>query len=295
MKLTLKQFLLEGGKATAHLGTSRASQEDIKSVLKFLAPTLEMTYDDLANRILGSGRLTLMGKQKDSGDLDLALAIESQDEIVKKITELVKSEPRKIGLSTFSFAVPATGSKKIQVDLMFVPSIDWAQFSHYASENSKHKSGVRNELLHSALKYSAVPGKDLIIRDKDGNLIVRVSRSYDLINGVKRVFKIAKKRKDGKGRVKGLEHVSPEEVEKTLKELGRNDEFAKDVDVILDAKRFAEMLFGRNTTEADLQSVETLIKLISARKDKNEIFKDAVSGIKARGFDIPDELKQFES
>lgn len=293
MKLTLKQFLLEGGKATAHLGTSRASQEDIKSVLKFLAPTLEMTYDDLANRILGSGRLTLMGKQKDSGDLDLALAIDMQDEVVKKITELVKSEPRKIGSSTFSFAVPATGSKKIQVDLMFVPSIDWAHFSHYASENSKYKSGVRNELLHSTLKFSAIPGKDLIIRDKDGNLIVRVSRSYDLINGVKRVFKIAKKRKDGKGRVKGLEHVSPEEVEKTLKELGRNDEFAKDADVILDAKRFAEMLFGRNTQIADLGSTESLIKLISARKDKNEIFKDAVAGIKDRGFAVPDELVNF--
>ena len=84
MKLTLKQFLLEGGKATAHLGTSRASQEDIKSVLKFLAPTLEMSYDDLSNRILGSGRLTLMGKQKDSGDLDLALAIDMQGIVTGK-------------------------------------------------------------------------------------------------------------------------------------------------------------------------------------------------------------------
>lgn len=293
MKLTLKQFLIEGGKATAHLGTSRASQSDIQEALKVLAPIMDMTPDKLKDHILGSGRLTLMGKQKDSGDLDIAVISKDPESLVSDISKVVKSEPRKIGSSTYSFAVPVLGSKKIQVDIMFVPSLDWAAFSHHASEESKHKSGVRNELLHAALKHSAEPGKDLIVRDKDGNLIVRVSRSYDLINGVKRVFKIAKKRKDGKGRVKGLEHVSPEQVESTLKELGMNDQFSKETDVILDPKRFAEMLFGRNTQIADLGSTESLIKLISARKDKNEIFKDAVAGIKDRGFAVPDELVNF--
>ena len=294
MKLTLKQFLIEGGKATAHLGTSRASQSDIQEALKVLAPIMDTTPDKLKDHILGSGRLTLMGKQKDSGDLDIAVISKDPESLVSDISKMVKSEPRKIGSSTYSFAVPVLGSKKIQVDIMFVPSLDWAAFSHYASEDSKHKSGVRNELLHAALKHSAEPGKDLIVRDKDGNLIVRVSRSYDLINGVKRVFKIAKKRKDGKGRVKGLEHVSPEEVQATLKELGMSDQFSKDTDAILDPKRFAEMLFGRNTQIEDLRSTENLIKLISARKDKNEIFKDAVSGIKDRGFVVPDELVNFD-
>ena len=31
------------------------------------------------------------------------------------------------------------------------------------------------------------------------------------------------------------------------------------------------------------------------RKDKNEIFKDAVRGIKDRGFQVPEELKAFDA
>jgi len=294
MKLTLKQFLFEGGKATEQHGTVRATKEDMLVAIKSISEVTGKSEDLIQASILGSGRLTLLGKQADSGDMDVALLDVNKEEIVKKLEDKTGIKARAIGGSTFSFAVPTKNNRKIQVDLMFVPSLDWAVFSHYAAEDSKHKSGVRNELLHAALKHTMTPGEDVRVKDENGHDIVRATWSYDLINGLKRIFKISKKRKDGKGRVKGTEHVTPEEVEKTLKELNRNDKFKKEQEVILEPKVFAELLFGRGTTEADLGSTENLINLINKRQDKDKILKDAVAGIKARNFKVPDELRSYE-
>lgn len=292
--ITFKQFLIEGGKATEKLGTERASKNDIKKALQFVSTNTGISYDQLVSNLLGSTRLTLHGHQETSGDIDIALLDKNRNEIISKLSAASGNEPRIIGGNTYSFAIPAV-DKKVQVDLMFVPDLSWAKFAHHASEHSAHKSGVRNELLHSVLKFSMQPGKDIRIKDENGLDIVRASRSYNLINGVTRIFKIAPKRKDGNGRVKSLIKVTPAEVQQTLKELGRTDKFDSEADLIRDPDKFAELLFGPGVSGSKLMSAEQIINLIKSKRksDADAIFKDAVRGIRERNFTVPDELKQY--
>ena len=296
--ITFKQFLLEGGKATEKLGTVRATQADMKSALKFVSKQTGVPVETLADRLLGSTRLTYRGMQKDSGDVDIAISEKEVDResIVDKMEFATGNKPHVTGGSTYSFAVPVKGDRKVQVDLMFVPDVEWAKFSHHASEHSAHKSGVRNELLHSALKFSMEPGKDLRVKDLAGNDVVRASRAYKLDQGVERIFKVAPVRKDGKGRVKSPAHASPDEVQKALDELGHKGKFSPDADTIRDPDQFAKLLFGPKVKAKDLLSTEQLINLIKKYKGDHadEIFRDAVKGIKRLKFEVPDELKQFE-
>jgi hypothetical protein len=288
--------ICEGGKATEKLGTTRASAEDIKVALDFVSRITGIDSKILSSQVLGSSRLTALNKQKDSGDVDLALDpnLIDMDDIVKKMTTEVGSKPYIIGGNTFSFAVPVNNNRKVQVDLMFMPDIEWAKFSHYSSEHSKHKSGVRNELLHSALKFTSTPGEDLRVKDEQGRDIVRASRSYKLDTGVERIFKITPERKDGNGRVKGSIKASPKDVQKTLDAIGNTEKFNSNADIITSPDKFAEMLFGKKIKGKHLMSAEQLITLINRRSDADDIFKDAVHGIKARGFEVPKELQKYE-
>jgi hypothetical protein len=293
------QPLLEGGKATAKLGAVRATKTDIDAALAFVSRHLDIGVETLRTRLLGSTRLTMLGAQQDSGDIDLAIHDGESDQAlaVKRMTKACGNPPYEIGGSTFSFAVPTGKSRKVQVDLMFVPDIKWALFSHHADERSKHKSGVRNELLHSALKFSMVPGEDVRLKNGDGNDIARASRSYKLDQGVQRLFKVAKMRKDGKGRVKGVQLATADEVRTALDQEGSREKFSPEQDTIRDPYRFAEMLFGSGGNGKDLMTVEQLIELIKKHKRKlaDEVLKDAVRGIKRLKFPVPDELKQYET
>ena len=296
--ITFKQFLLEGGKATEKFGTTRATQADMKAALKFVAKHTGIPLTTLEERLLGSARLTYNGMQKDSGDVDIAVSEKEVDrkKVVDSLTFATGNKPHVTGGNTYSFAVPTVKDRKVQVDLMFVADVAWALFSYHASEHSKHKSGVRNELLHSALKFSMEPDKDLRIKDLAGNDIVRASRAYKLDQGVERIFKIAPNRKDGKGRVKGVAKVSPDEVQKTLDELGHKGKFSKDADIIRDPDAFAKLLFGPKVKAKDLMSTEQLIKVIRKYKadQADEILKDAVRGIKRLNFTVPEELKSYQ-
>jgi hypothetical protein len=295
--ITFKQFLAEGGKATEKYGTVRAKKSDIKSALRFVSKQTGVPLDTLTDRVLGSTRLTLGGHQADSGDIDIALSTKEldQDSVVEKMTFATGNKPHVTGGSTYSFAVPTGEDRKVQVDLMFVPDTEWAKFSHHASEHSAHKSGVRNELLHSALKFSMEDGKDVRVKDVDGNDVARASRAYKLDQGVERIFKAAPDRKDGKGRVKTSVKVSPAEVRKALDAIGDDSKFAETPDTITDPDQFAKLLFGPRAERKDLMSTERLITMIKKykAKDADAIFKDAVKGITRLKFQVPDELKQF--
>lgn len=295
--LTFKQFLMEGGKATEKYGTVRADSSDIRSVISKVAEISGIDASVLKDRLLGSGRLTYNGKQQDSGDIDLAIQADEvdTDELVKKLEKFTGHPGRPIGGNTFSFAFPV-GEKKVQLDIMVVPDIKWAKFSHHASEFSKHKSGVRNELIHSTLKFTLVPGQDVRVRDDLGNDIARASRSYKLIDGVERIFKIAPKRKDGKGRTLTPQKASPDEVAAVLKDIGHDGKFSKERDLVRDPDKFAQMLFGDGVKASQMMSTEQMIELIKKHRkaDADKIFKDAVKGMKRLKFPIPSELKSYE-
>jgi hypothetical protein len=295
--ITFKQFLTEGGAATEKFGTVRATKADIDAALEFVSQTIGVSVETLRDRLLGSTRLTHAGKQADSGDIDLAIKEGEVDreKTIASMTAATKNKPHVTGGSVYSFAVPTKNDRKVQVDLMFVPDVKWAKFSHFSAENSKHKSAVRNELIHSALKFSMQPDQDVRMKDENGNDIARASRAYKLDTGVERLFKIAPKRKDGKGRVKGSVKATPDEVRAALDQEGNTSKFNPSADVITDPDKFAALLFGPGVKANDMGSTEQMIALIKKYKAKkaDAIFKDAVRGIKRLKFPVPTELAEY--
>ena len=293
---TFKQFLFEGGAATASFNTERATKADIEKALAFVSKHTGIPVEELMPNLLGSTSHTLSGKKKDSGDIDIAMeeGKYDRDDLVarmKKATGMDKVH--QTGSGTFSFAVPGAGKKKVQVDLMFVPSEKWARFGFHSDPSSAYKGLVRNNyLLDNVMKHTFEQGKDITVKDEDGNEIVRVRRTFGRGEGVYRTFKVAPMRKTGKGRI-ALRKGTPEEVEALLKSIGHTGKFSKDIDAILDPDMAAAFLFGKGTKASDLMSAEQVIKAIFKRKDHPAIFKDVVADLQKADLPVPDELKKF--
>ncbi len=290
-----KKFLKEGGAATQELGTQRATKSDVEFLIPVISELTGISTEDVKNQFVGSTSLLLMDKVEDTGDIDFIVTAESQadkDALISKFTERF-GPGKKIGQSIFSFAAP-TQDKKVQFDLMFVQSINWAKFAYYADPDSKYKSGVRNELIHAILKNNLKSGEDIIINDEEGNLIARASKSFMLNSGVKRIFKKAMQKEDGSGYTKALAHATPDEIQQLLDEYGITKQFSPHADETAKPEVFVTELFGDGTSVEDLSSAEKIIQLV---KDKmpnkaNKIFSDAARGMEKRKFDIPEEMKK---
>jgi hypothetical protein len=296
MKPTFKQFLAEGGAATADHNTGRATKADIEAALAFVSKHTGIKQSELIPNLLGSTGHTLAGRKKDSGDIDIAFEEGKYDrdllvDRMKKVTGMDKVH--QTGSGTYSFAVPGAGDNKVQVDFMFVPSEKWARFGFHSALDSAYKGLVRNNyLLDNVMKHTFEPGKDITVKDAEGNEIVRVRRTFGRGEGVYRTFKVAPMRKDGKGRVQ-LRKGTPDEVEAQLKSIGHSGKFSKDVDAILDPDMAASFLFGKGTKAADLMSAEQVIKAIFKRKDHAAIFKDVVADLKQAELPVPAEIAKF--
>lgn len=293
--MTFKQFLLEGGAATSDFGTVRATKDDIEKALDFVSTHTGIARQKLVTNLLGSTAHTLAGKRKDSGDIDIALEDGMFDRaaIVEKLRQATKMEKAQQSGNTFSFAVPTSGGRKVQVDLMFVASEKWARFGYHAAHGSAHKGVVRNMLLANLMKRIFEKGKDLAVYDDRHDVeAVRVRRVFKMDGGLERTFRVAPMRKDGKGRV-APRKGTPEEVDAILKQLGRKETFSRDPDAILDPDKGAEFMFGPGVKAKDILSTEQVIELIFRRPDHAEIFKDAIEDIEKTGQPIPAEIKQF--
>lgn len=284
------------GKSTAHMGTTRASARDISSALKFVAKHAGLNLDQLKTNLLGSTNKTMAGKQKDSGDIDIAVEEGSvdRDTVIQKMLDATGTdEIHRAGAGVFSFAVPVPGNRKVQVDLMFVPSEKWARWSFHSAPDSKYKGAVRSLLFVNMMKQIFEPGKDLEIKE-DGETVLRVRRSFKADVGLERLFKLAKMRKDGKGRTKSLAKVSPDEIQAELDRLGRDDKFSKDPDPITDPDQAAAIMFGKGTKASDIMSVEQIVNLIKKRADAQLIFKNTMDDLKDQNLEVPPELEQHK-
>jgi len=294
--ISFKQYLMEGGKATAVHGTSRANKQDIEAALKFVSKTIGIPIDVLVPNLLGSTGHTLTGKKKDSGDLDIAFeeGKYNREELIARMKRATGiDDVMQIGTGTFSFAVPASDGKKVQVDFMFVPSEKWARWGFHSDPDSAYKGLVRNNyLLDNVMKHTFEPGKDISVKDESGVEVVRVRRVFGRGEGLYRSFKVAPLRKDGKGRV-GARKGTAVEVDAELKKLGHSGKFSADVDAILDPDVAAAWMFGKGTKASDLMSAEAVIKAIFKRRDHALIFKDVVADLKKAELAIPPEIAKF--
>lgn len=294
--ITFKQFLIEGGAATSDFKTERATKDDIVKALDFVSQHTGIARQKLEANLLGSTSHTLAGKKKDSGDIDIALedGMFDRKDIVEKLRVAAKMDKvHQTGGSVFSFAVPTSGGKKVQVDLMFVPSEKWARFGFHSAAYSAHKGAVRNLIIVNLMKRIFEKGKDITVYDDKHDVeAVRVRRVFKMDGGLERTFRVAPLRKDGKGRVAPRKGTAAE-AEVILKQLGHSAQFSKDPDPILDPDKAAEFMFGKGVKATDILSAEQVIKLIFKRPDHPEIFKDAIEDIEAIDQPIPDEIKQF--
>ena len=286
------------GKSTAHMGTTRASANDIKSALKFVAKHAGLDLDEIKTSLIGSTEKTLSGKQKDSGDIDIAVeegSIDREAVIQKMLDATGTDEIHRAGDGVYSFAVPVPGDRKVQVDLMFVASKNWAKFSFHSAPDSEYKAAVRSLLFVNMMKQIFEEGKDLELKDEDdGETFIRVRRSFKADVGLERLFKVRKMRKDGNGRVKGLAKTDAAGVQAELDRLGRKDKFDPSPDPITDPDKAAALMFGKGVSAKDVMSVEQIVALIKKRKDAATVFKNTMDDLREAGHEVPPELEQYK-
>lgn len=290
--MSFKQFLAEGGAATSTEHTVRATKQDIEAALKFVSKAIGIPEDQLASSLLGSTPHTLKGLKKDSGDLDVALEDGKHDrkKIVAALEKATGFTPKVVGGNTYSFAVPTHSGRKVQVDLMFSPSEQWAKWMYHSAIDSKHKGKVRNQLLIAVAINQMEKGKDLIVKDAEGNLLVKVRRSLKNDEGLVRIHKYAPLRKDGKGRTKTLVDATEKDILAVLDEVGdHTSTFTMEKDQNLNPDSVAAVLFGKGTKAADLMSTEQVVKKVLALKNAKDVVKTAAKALEPD--ELPAELK----
>lgn len=292
MRTTFKQFLFEGGAATSKFNVERATKDDIEKALEIVARTLNLP--DVKERILGSVHLTLAGKKQDSGDIDIVISNDEIDpaEADAKMLKLTNNEGGlNKGTKIGSYAVDI-GEKKVQVDLMFVNNKDWAKFIFHSQhgDGSNYPGAVRNILLMAVTRNTHERGKDFLIK-KDDAVIARASRALKLDTGLERLFKLAKKDKEGNHNPKNMEKVDPATLKDAVHRLaGFEVKFSPDADIMNDPDTVAKWLFGPNTTAADIMTAEQVCALIKKHRHASLIIHDAKEALKGADLPIPNEL-----
>lgn len=293
----LSEARKSSGKSTKDLGTTRATADDIRSALAFVSKHAGIPLDDLQANLLGSTPHTLAGQKADSGDIDIAVDASKylEDTIVQRMLKATGTdEVHRAGKGVFSFAVPVEGGNKVQVDLMLVPSTEWARWAFHSSPNSKYKGAVRSLLFVNLMKQVWEEGKDLEVDGEDGEPVIRVRRSFKADEGLERLFKVRKVRRDGKGRTKTLAKATPQEVQAELDRMGRDDKFDPRPDPIRDPNRAAALMFGPGVKAKDVMSVEQIIDRVKRRKDAATVFKNTMDDLREQGLDVPPELEQYK-
>jgi hypothetical protein len=292
--LTFKQFLIEGGAATADVNTVRANKQDIEIALQTVSAATGVSVRELTDNLLGSTPHTLAGLKKDSGDLDIAFEEGKYDrqEVVDAMTKATGYKPKVIGGNTYSYAVDTYDGRKVQVDLMFVPSEKWARWIYHSDPKSQHKGKIRNALLRSVAAHSHTPGKDLVVRDKDGNIVIKVRLSLQNDKGLIRLHKIAPKKKSGVGRTKTLVTATEKDILQALKELGHTGKFTMDKDQKIDPDAVAVELFGPGTKAKDIMSTEQVVEKVLKMPNAAEIVQSAV-GNEMTPEEVPIKLRRF--
>ena len=304
---SFKRFLSEGGQATKQFGTQRVFKKDIDAVLTKLSSVLEVSEKELISNFLGGTNSTFKGFKDSSKDIDIAESDSLIKEYHQKMMKLCSNEGSiNLGTKVGSYAVDVGDDKKVQVDLMYVPSIEWAKFSFHSSEGDKSKyAGVVRNLLMMTYVSKMLPKikSDKFDIYSDGeNLkvfqgaaeIIRAARSLKLDVGLERLFKVAKKSKsDSSVRVKSLSKVTPDDVTQALKEEGLSLPFSKSEDIINDPSEVCKLIFN----DSDFSKFMTTEDVMEWLKSNTEptlfesILSEVKDNLKIESSRIPPELQ----
>jgi hypothetical protein len=196
--------LLEGGNALP--GVGRVERKFIPHVIEYVSHLSGIPKADL--HPLGS-----TGKNSDSGDIDVGIDSGKYmpDQIHARLSTRLGPDKHYYnnGTKIHSYAVPIV--KKVgqefvevggtvQVDFIFTPRLDWAKFAYHSEgtsgEQTSYKGAVRTILLKAVAASYEEKGIDMSVYDpQSGELIIRVGRTFDLSNGLRRIFQVRTERK----------------------------------------------------------------------------------------------------
>ena len=293
--LTFKSYLLlEGGKATAKYNVERANKQDIEKAIDLVSTALGLEKSTIKANLLGSTETTLIGKKKDSGDVDIAMSTDDIDPIEadKRMMKLCNNEGyMNKGTRIGSYAVNV-GNKKVQVDLMFVNDKSWAKFIYHSAQGngSNYPGAVRNIMLMTAVRYKQEPGKDLLIKDGE-QVVLRATRALKLDVGLERLFKMANKSTKSGQWSKTMNKVQPEYLQQVANNLvGKPVKFSHQPDIISSPDKVAEFIFGKGVKAKDLMTAEQVAKRIHKLPNAEEVIKAAKDSLVEANLPIPKEL-----
>ena len=264
--------LFEGVQAIK--GSSKITQKEVLEVAPELLSQICHALDLPKSKVklIGSA-----GKKPDpedlSGDLDVAVEC-SREQAEKVISELGKgnSKPMK-GIGVYSFAYEV-GNKFVQVDLMPVNNIKYAEWSYQANiEDLKLglKGAHRNELMFATAKYMP---QEILDKEQNGDIIATKRYFYDLAKGLMQGIKT---RKTKKGKV------------------GKNFSTIDKSVVTDNPNEVAAKMFGKGVTA---EQVSTFAGVLAAIRSADfpqhdqvaKILDLAKQGIKGKGLKIPSDL-----
>lgn len=282
--------LVEGGNALANASITRIDK-------KYVASTIE-----LISRISGVPKRDLhplgtTGKNTVSGDIDIGIDMGKYppDRVHQRMATRLGGEDYHYnhGTKVYSYAIPIVkrvGEEmvevggKVQVDLMFTPSVDWARFSHHSESMSNaqtsYKGAVRTILLKAVASMYTEQGVDKMLFDPHtGELIIRVGRTFDLTHGLRRIFQYRPERRKGTGTTPYLKTLRTvhtiEELHDALESLKqRHPGHFKDVEldvkdheiIISDPLKVLKMIFPGSAVSPDqVRTAEQILDLISQR------------------------------
>ncbi len=297
--------IFEGGNAIKSSQRIKESEFEatMDSIKNVLFPILGIDPSAYGKEYIVIGSI---GKKKDpeetSGDLDIGYDSNwfsrkegiTQKECSKRITEMLNEDlseaighPVEIrnmpGLNIVSIGWPIEGNEEkgiVQVDLIPVSSMEWAEFIYYSPNykigESKYKSAHRNWLLSAILSAK----KEILDRDENGEIMDYDSPVLILSDG------LFWHKKSYRGKLKPR-LKNPQKIQGSERFITR------------DPKEFVDFVLGDGHSPEDIKTFEDLFKIINSPsfplKDKlPEIKEKYIEYLTKVGLPIPSEINQID-
>ena len=257
--------------------THRILIEDVIPTLTEFSHITDIPMSDI--HLLGSAN-----KSDTSGDIDIALdrKIYNLDDTHWMIQRLPCITPEHssinagLGVCSYSFPIRSESAfsqyKNVQLDIMFTPDVNWAQFSYFSAvHNTEYKGAVRVILLIAVAAAIDIDGIDYFQYDDDGNLLARGGRVFDMNVGLRRIFQHRPMRKDGKGYTKTLKSIQSDDFIDLFPKASIN----RNQMIISDPTEALTIMFESVVTPSEVETAEQVLKLIQTKfstEKQNKIF-----------------------
>ena len=285
-----------GGRAFKNLNLTRVTREEIPLVVESIVSVVGLSYEYMMENMMGS-----CGKQKDSGDIDIAVDSEQFSkkqfrDIFYRAQKILGQERAKAMLKSgqinLAVNIPNT-DRDIQVDFIYGKA-EWLKFSHWSAGEESNWKGVFISQTFGVLAKMTVLYRypENAVVDKDNGIderLAEVAYAYDLENGLNVRCRI---RKRG-----GFVPVTPDEFETQC--AGPMPPRVPRVGYIDDPKTVLKILVGPSATFENTSTFEKL--LATLRKDRtkeewlafSERLQNSLIRSGARYFYDPEDLKNI--